>query len=333
MITRSSRSFFYGVSALTLAAISSTSAFAQDADASGSSKGLVLDTLVITGEKVARDIKNTASSVTVITAKEIDKEKTGDTSVSEAVRGTPNVVYTDTVGAPVIRGQDTQGPNNGATAFFSGTVPRATINLDGHYLNYNEFIFGSTSIWDLDSIEVFCGPQTTSQGANAIAGAIVVNTKDPTFEQEGAYQVEIGSYKSKRTSIMLNSPLYKDELAGRLAIDYSGRDTFIDYVNPGFYSSGTDQDFQSLNIRSKLLWQPAEIPALRRSSPTLSTRAIAQPMKRPRRLTMISITVAPPCRRGISVPIPASWMSATNLITASNSTTRHSSQIQRSSAE
>jgi TonB-dependent siderophore receptor len=262
MITLSSRSFFYGVSALTLAAVSSSSAFAQDADASGSSKGLVLDTLVITGEKVARDIKNTASSVTVITAKEIDKEKTGDTSVSEAVRGTPNVVYTDTVGAPVIRGQDTQGPNNGATAFFSGTVPRATINLDGHYLNYNEFIFGSTSIWDLDSIEVFRGPQTTSQGANAIAGAIVVNTKDPTFEQEGAYQVEIGSYKSKRTSIMLNSPLYKDELAGRLAIDYSGRDTFIDYVNPGFYSSGTDQDFQSLNIRSKLLWQPAEIPGL-----------------------------------------------------------------------
>lgn len=256
------RGFLYSVSALTLAAISATPAFAQDVQKTNDSKGLVLDTLVITGEKVARDIKNTASSVTVITAKEIWREKTGDTSVSEAVRGVPNVVYTDTVGAPVIRGQDTQGPNNGATAFFSGTVPRATINLDGHYLSYNEFIYGSTSIWDLNSIEVFRGPQTTSQGANAIAGAIVVNTKDPTFEREGAYQVEIGNYGSKRTSIMLNSPLYKDELAGRIAVDYSGRDTFIDYVNPGFYSSGTDQDFKSLNIRSKLLWQPVELPGL-----------------------------------------------------------------------
>ncbi|WP_421565670.1 TonB-dependent receptor [Ochrobactrum sp. EDr1-4] len=254
------RGFLYSVSALTLVAISATTAFAQDAQKTTESKGLVLDTLVITGEKVARDIKNTASSVTVITGKEISRQKTGDTSVSEVVRGTPNVVYTDTVSAPVIRGQDAQGPNNGATAFFSGTVPRATINLDGHYLNYNEFIFGSTSVWDLDNIEVFRGPQTTSQGANAIAGAIVVNTKDPTFEREGAYQVEIGNYNSKRTSIMLNSPLYKDELAGRIAVDYSGRDTFIDYVNPGFYSSGTDQDFKSLNIRSKLLWQPAELP-------------------------------------------------------------------------
>lgn len=260
MNIRSTRGFLYSVSALTLAAIAITPAIAQDAQKADESKGLVLDTLVITGEKVARDIKNTASSVTVITAQEIAQQKTGDTSVAEAVRGTPNVVYTDTVGAPVIRGQDTQGPNNGATAFFSGTVPRATINLDGHYLNYNEFIFGSTTVWDLDSIEVFRGPQTTSQGANAIAGAIVVNTKDPTFEREGAYQVEIGNYGSKRTSIMLNSPLYKDELAGRIAVDYSGRDTFIDYVNPGFYSSGTDQDFKSLNIRSKLLWQPAELP-------------------------------------------------------------------------
>ncbi len=262
MNIRSNRGFVYSASALTLVALAGAPALAQDPQPANASNGLVLDTVVITGEKIARDMKNTASSVTVITAKEIDREKTGDSSVSEVVRGTPNVVYTDTVGAPVIRGQDTQGPNNGATAFFSGTVPRATINIDGHYLNYNEFVFGSAPIWDVDSIEVFRGPQTTSQGANAIAGAIIVNTKDPVFEQEGAYQVEIGSYKSKRTSIMLNSPLYKDELAGRLAIDYSGRDSFIDYSHPGFYASGTDQDFQSLNIRSKLLWQPSEIPGL-----------------------------------------------------------------------
>ncbi|MCS5516883.1 TonB-dependent receptor plug domain-containing protein [Pseudomonas qingdaonensis] len=91
------------------------------------------------------------------------------------------MIYTDSVGAPIIRGQDTQGPNNRQNQFWGGTVPRATINLDGHYLNYNEMFFGATSVWDVDSIEVFRGPQTTSQGANAIAGAIIVNTKDPTF--------------------------------------------------------------------------------------------------------------------------------------------------------
>ncbi|OYR16388.1 TonB-dependent receptor [Brucella grignonensis] len=262
MIIRSTRGFFYSVSALTLVALAGSPALAQDAQTSGESKTLVLDTLVITGEKVARDIKNTASSVTVISAKEIAKEKTGDSSVSEAVRGTPNVVYTDTVGAPVIRGQDTQGPHNGQNVFWGGTVPRATINVDGHYLNYNEYYYGGTSIWDVNNIEVFRGPQTTSQGANAIAGTIIVNTNDPTFEREGAYQVEIGNYNSKRSSIMLNSPIYKDELAARLAVDYSGRDTFIDYISPNFQSAGTDQDFSALTARLKLLWEPAEIPGL-----------------------------------------------------------------------
>lgn len=112
------RGFLYSVSALTLVAMSATTAFAQDRQKTTESKGLVLDTLVITGEKVARDIKNTASSVTVITGKEISRQKTGDNSVSEVVRGTPNVVYTDTVSAPVIRGQDTQGPHNGQNVFW-----------------------------------------------------------------------------------------------------------------------------------------------------------------------------------------------------------------------
>ncbi|MGP4672695.1 TonB-dependent receptor [Agrobacterium salinitolerans] len=250
-----------GVSALTLATLFVTPVLGQDqqADAAGTT---VLKPIVVTGEKVARDMKNTASSVSVKSAEEIRKEKTGDPTVSEAIKDIPNVVYTDNVSAPIIRGLDTQGPNTGATAFFAGTVPRATINVDGHYLGYNEFIYGATSIWDVESIEVFRGPQTTSQGANAIAGAIVVNTKDPTFTPEASYQAEIGNYHQKRASFALSGPLVEDQLAARLAVDYSGRDTFIDYINSGFAHAGTDQDFKEFNARFKLLWEPPEIPGL-----------------------------------------------------------------------
>lgn len=51
MIIRSTRGFFYSVSALTLVALAGSPALAQDAQTSGESKTLVLDTLVITGEK------------------------------------------------------------------------------------------------------------------------------------------------------------------------------------------------------------------------------------------------------------------------------------------
>lgn len=98
------------VSALSIAAACvAISAHAQE---------LVLDTIYVTGEKSVRDQKDTASSVSVITAQELEKNR-GKPDVSAAVAGTPNVVYGDNVGTPVIRGQDAQGPHNGAVAFFA----------------------------------------------------------------------------------------------------------------------------------------------------------------------------------------------------------------------
>lgn len=257
MGTHINRRLAAGVSIAALSLLPAMAAVAQDG-----AEATLLETITVTGEKVSRDMKSTASSVSIKTSREIDREKTGNATVKEVIADVPNVVFTDTVSTPIIRGQDTQGPNTGATAFFAGTVPRATINLDGHYLNYNEFYFGASSIWDLESIEVFRGPQTTSQGANAIAGAIVVNTKDPTFTPEAAYQAEIGSYHGKRASVAVSGPIMEDQLAARLAIDYSGRDTFIDYINSGFQHGESDQDFRSLNARFKLLWEPADIPGL-----------------------------------------------------------------------
>ncbi|MGG7519134.1 TonB-dependent receptor [Allorhizobium undicola] len=253
-------SLLRSVSVVTLAMLGAMPAFAEDA--ANKEKETVLDTIVVTGEKVERSLQRTASSVEVLTDKKIKEEKTGDSTVSEATRDVPNVVYTDTVSAPVIRGQDTQGPNTGSIAFLSGTVPRASIDVDGHYLGYYEYVFGASSIWDVSSIEVFRGPQTTSQGANAIAGAIVVNTKDPTFEREAAYQAELGSYGYKRASGVVSGALVEDQLAARLALDYSGRNTFIDYISNSFAKGNSDQDFQEFNARFKLLWEPTEISGL-----------------------------------------------------------------------
>ena len=109
-----------GVSALTLATMFVTPVLGQDQQATTAGT-TVLKPIVVTGEKVARDMKNTASSVSVISGDKIKKEKTGDPTVSEAIKDIPNVVYTDNVSAPIIRGQDTQGPNTGSIAFFASS--------------------------------------------------------------------------------------------------------------------------------------------------------------------------------------------------------------------
>ena len=229
---------------------------AQEADGANNAE-FVLEEIVVSGEKVERSLKETASSVTVLTSTD-----NGKSSIAEAIGDLANILYASTVSAPIIRGQDTQGPNFGGTAFFGGTIPRATINLDGHYQNFYEFTLSGTSVWDLKSIEVFRGPQTTSQGANSIAGAIIINTKDPSFESEGAYQGELASYGKVRGSLALSGPIVSEELAARVAVDYWQRDTFVDYANPVFAQGDTDLDFRSFSGRAKLLWTPSKIEGL-----------------------------------------------------------------------
>ncbi|RNF35308.1 TonB-dependent receptor [Paracoccus methylarcula] len=221
---------------------------------------IVLEPIILEGEKLLRSISDTASSVSALSAEDIASD-VGASSVAEAINGMPNVVFPDTVSAPIIRGQDTQGPNSGAGAFFGGTVPRAKTNVDGHYLSYNETVFGVASIWDVDAIEVFRGPQTIAQGANSIAGAIIVNTKDPSFTPEGAARLQYGTGGSRRASVAYSAPLGQD-LAARISLDHAGRDGFIDYVNPGFQKGETDQDFAASEARFKLLWQPQAAPGL-----------------------------------------------------------------------
>ena len=103
-----------GVSVVSLMAVAAASpVFAQGAPAPAAGTTIELDTIMVTGEKVERDLRSTASSVAVKTARDNARENTGNGSISEVLVGTPNVTYTDTVGAPVIRGQDTQGPLTG----------------------------------------------------------------------------------------------------------------------------------------------------------------------------------------------------------------------------
>ena len=220
-----------------------------------------LETITVTGERLARSLRDTASSVSVLDDEDL-AARPERASVQEAVADTPNVIYPGTVAAPVIRGQDTQGPISGASAFLGGTVPRATVNVDGRYLSYNELVFGSASVWDVQRVEVFRGPQTVTQGANSIAGAVQVHTKDPTFHREAAAQLVAGNLRARRQSVMFSGPIREGELAARFALDHHSRNTFIRYVNPRFARGQSDQDFEALAARLKLLYRPAAAPGL-----------------------------------------------------------------------
>lgn len=219
-----------------------------------------LGSIVVQGENVERDVFSTTSSVRVFDGEELEREVQSN-DVERVIGSAANVTTLGTSNnTPVIRGQISGGAVGGAGAALSGQLPRANITVDGRVQTFNELAYSPTSIWDTEAIEVFRGPQTTSQGANAIAGAINIRTRDPVFQQEAAIRGEIGDEDGLAGSLMVNTPL-SDSVALRFTLDYQEEDNFINY-EPDINSASDADQFRQFTGRLKLLWEPVEVPEL-----------------------------------------------------------------------
>jgi len=213
-----------------------------------------VDDIVVTGEKAPHTLRDTASSVDVTSDDEA--ERMGDYTTNDLLDGIPNIVTTEPGNsAPAVRGVDGTGPASGADAFFAGTRPRLNYQVDGRTLGYNEALYQDTTLWDIDQVEVYRGPQSTLQGRNAIAGTIVIRTADPTFDWEGRARALVGNQGERQYSGALGGPIASGLAAFRLSADWRRSQSFVPFeaypedAHPGRY--------QDVNLRGKLLLTPA----------------------------------------------------------------------------
>ncbi|MBY0447636.1 MAG: TonB-dependent receptor, partial [Hyphomonadaceae bacterium] len=218
--------------------------------------------LIVLGERAARSLKNTSASVDVITAEDLDRLSTPD-RIEQVLAFTPNVQLGAGDQLPSIRGQDSTGVLLGADAFLGGARPRATLSVDGRALGLNEFVYGLASVWDVRQIEVFRGPQTTTQGRNSIAGAIFVETAEPTFEAEGRARFLFSDYRTRQGSLALSGPLLGDQVAGRVALDVRRHDSWVRYSGDDGIPGADRMEDDYILGRGKLLIKPDALPALR----------------------------------------------------------------------
>jgi outer membrane receptor protein involved in Fe transport len=217
-----------------------------------------LSTVIVTGEKIGRSIMDTATSVNVLSARELER-RAGLQTAKDILENTPNFALVGTGNqAPTVRGVDGTGAAKGGDAFFAGSRPRLNVQIDGRPLSYNEITFADTALWDLEQVEVLRGAQSTLQGRNAIAGSVIMRTKDPTYEPEGAVRVGGGNFEQRRYSGVVSGPLSEDTAAFRLSADYLTKQSFVKGVQsyPGVEDPG---DIEALNLRGKLLLEPASI--------------------------------------------------------------------------
>jgi len=211
--------------------------------------------MVVTGEKMDRDIKETTTAVTVIDGEDIDK--TGAKTVNDVVTQAPNVV-TSGFGTVNIRGVDGSGAATGFYAIRSGARQRVDTSVDGVSDAFTGYNFSGSGVWDLQQVEVLRGPQSTTQGENSIAGAIAVKTNVPTFKPEYAIRGGAEVYKNgnvmKNVALMASGPL-NEQLAYRLTFDGTDGQSYITY--DGDSVPVDPEDTRNLNFRGKLLWNPA----------------------------------------------------------------------------
>ncbi|KAK0339952.1 hypothetical protein LTR94_032502, partial [Friedmanniomyces endolithicus] len=79
---------------------------------------------------------------------------------------------------------------------------------------------GPTDLWDVDQVEILRGPQSTIQGLNSLAGAIVLTTRDASVTDYSADGRILWTDRNDRTfSVAAGGPLIRDELGIRLSAE------------------------------------------------------------------------------------------------------------------
>lgn len=224
-----------------------------------------METIVVTGERMDKSLKDITTAVTVI-----DEEQFGNgekTAINDIATSVPNVV-TAGYESISIRGIEGAGSSVGAHAFYSGGKARVSTIVDGISQAWLGQGYTPSKSWDVKQVEVLRGPQSTTQGTNAIGGALVVQTNDPTYYWETKLRAGLETYENgnvkNHLAFMTSGPLIEDELAFRLALDGTKGDGWMNYAattNELDADPGVEES-ENLNARLKLLWEPTAIPGL-----------------------------------------------------------------------
>ncbi|MEM7565359.1 MAG: TonB-dependent receptor, partial [Pseudomonadota bacterium] len=199
---------------------------------------------------MARDLQESQSSVNVSTGLDIEERQITD--LEDVLFRTPNISLFGG-GGYSIRGIPDRGLGSGV----GDTSLTTAIYVDGAVQSLNGGLNGIQSTWDLQQIEIYRGPQTTSLGRSALAGSIVVRSNDPEFEWEQKARIGLSENNGSQVAFTLGGPVTEDSLAFRLSVESNKTDGFTEYENAGISVDDVGRDNHDL-LRGKLLYEPGD---------------------------------------------------------------------------
>lgn len=206
-----------------------------------------LEEIVVTAKRRSEDLQTTSMSASVLTEDLlVDK---GVTDLYALQYATPAITITQYGSANVfnIRGLgrsqvDIDVPS-GVVIYRDGAPTVA-----GYFQNEPYF--------DMESVEVYRGPQGTFVGKNAAGGAVFINTRLPDLDEATAsLEGGFGNYDAYELTGIANLPV-NDTFGLRFAYRHYERDHFYDSITGDY--TGHPGEVDNNSFRASALWKPSD---------------------------------------------------------------------------
>jgi iron complex outermembrane receptor protein len=204
-----------------------------------------LEEVVVTARKRSESFQDVPISVDAFTAQDI--HAAGIENPRDFIAMVPNMtlVETQNVGNAFITIRGISQARN--------SEPSVAVVVDGvEETNPYEF---NQELVDIKQIEVLKGPQGALYGRDAIGGAIIITTEDPSDHFEGSARAGVGNGVSEKGQVAVSGPLDSDgTLRYRASVNYYNTDGYLENT---YLDKKADPE-EDYSARLRLLFKPAD---------------------------------------------------------------------------
>jgi iron complex outermembrane receptor protein len=218
----------------------------------------VLDEIVVTSRYRAEKLSDVPDSITAFTAEDVDRHRID--RVNRVASLTPNLRFSDDqevgVSTLVIRGiRQNRGTGQ----------PPVSFRIDGVSATNN--LLTTQDLFDLESVDVLRGPQGALYGRNAIGGAILIATRQPSATPEYAlrftaaegqdYALEGSASGPISEQVLYRASFRVQDREGQLQNAYLNNE-YVDYKEASAFRGKllfTPSDKLTIDVRGQFLNQ------------------------------------------------------------------------------
>ncbi len=205
-----------------------------------------IEEIVVTSRYRAEKLSAIPDSITALTRADIERHRIERINGVAAL--TPNLRFSDDqevgVSTLVIRGvRQNRGTGQ----------PPVSFRVDGISATNN--LLTTQELFDVESVDVLRGPQGALYGRNAIGGAVLISTRQPTSDPEYGLRVSAAEGKDYILAANASGPLGSDKLLYRAAVRLQDREGQLENA----YLDNQKVDFKdSQAFRGRLLYRPTD---------------------------------------------------------------------------